>query len=170
MLRPIGGSGDEGQADSGLHDPGEFVLGLLGGVLQALQCHPVLGQVDPAILLELGHQVVDDPFVKVIPAQEVVAIGGLHLEHAFAQLQDGNVESAASQVEHQDCMVLALIDAIGQGGGGRFIDDPQHIETGDAAGILGRLALAVGEVGRSCDHRLGDFLAQVGLGIRLQLL
>ena len=45
-----------------------------------------------------------------------------------------------------------------------------HVQTGDAAGVLGRLALGVVEVGRDGDDRLVDLLAQIGFGVGLQLL
>ena len=44
------------------------------------------------------------------------------------------------------------------------IDDTLHVQTGDPAGVLGGLTLGVGEVGRHGDDRLGDGLAQIGLG------
>jgi hypothetical protein len=40
-----------------------------------------------------------------------------------------------------------------------------HIEPGDPAGVLGRLALRIVEVGRDSDDRLGDLLAGVRLGV-----
>ena len=85
-------------------------------------------------------------------------------------LHQRNVERAAAQVVHQDLVRFILVQAVGQRRGGRLVDDAQHFQARDAAGILGRLALRVGEVSRHGDDRLGHGLAQIGLGVALQLL
>jgi len=46
----------------------------------------------------------------------------------------------------------------------RFVDDAQHLQPGDLAGILGGLALLSFEIGRDGDDRLADLLAQEILG------
>ncbi len=51
-----------------------------------------------------------------------------------------------------------LIHAVGQSGGGRLVDDTLDIQTGDLAGVLGRLTLRVGEVSGNGDDGLGDGL------------
>ena len=49
-------------------------------------------------------------------------------------------------------------------------DDTADVQAGNGACVLGGLTLAVVEVGRDGDDGLGDGLAQVSLGVSLQLL
>ena len=161
---------DVRQVDLGRGRGRQLDLRLLGGLLEALEGLLVLGQVDALVLLELGQQPVDDALVEVVAAEVRVAVGRLDLEDALAQLQDRDVEGAAAQVVDGDLLVVLLVEAVGQGRRGRLVDDPLDLEAGDPAGVLGRLALRVVEVGRDGDDRLGDLLAEVRLGVRLELL
>ena len=171
MLRAGGVGGDEGQVDVGLGGGGQLHLRLLGGLLQTLQGHGVLTQVDAVLGLELVGHPVDDALVPVVAAQVVVASGGGYLEHAVAQLQHRHVEGAAAQVEHEDLLVVVdLVKAVGERRRGRLVDDTQDLQTGDLAGVLGGLALRVVEVGGHGDDGLGDGLAHLLLRVGLQLL
>ena len=118
---------------------------------------------------ETHHQALDDPVVEVLAAQIGVAAGGHHVEDTLGHLQDADVQRAAPQVEDGDLPTHLLPEAVGQGGGGGLVEDPQHVQAGDAAGVLGGLSLPVVEVGGDGDHCLGDRPAQVRLGIELQL-
>jgi NAD-specific glutamate dehydrogenase len=160
---------DERQVDLGLLGIGELDLGLLGGFLEALQRKLVVAQVDALLLLELLREVGDHPQVEVLAAQEGVAVGGLHLEHAVTDLEHRHVERAAAQVVDRNGAALALVHAVGKGSRRRLVDDAQHVEAGDAAGVLGGLALGVVEVGRDGDDRLLDLLAEIGFGGLLHL-
>ena len=165
VQRALGAGGDVGQVDRGLGGAGQLDLGLLAGLAQPLHGHLVLGQVHAVRVLELGHQPLDDLVVPVVAAEVVVTVGGLHLDGGeavlvLADLQQGHVEGAAAEVEDQDRLVaLALVQAVGQGGGGGLVDDAQDVQARDLAGLLGGLALGVGEVGRHGDDRVGDLLA-----------
>ena len=162
--------GDERQVDVGAHQAGQLDLRLFRRFLQALQRHAILPQVDAVGLLEFVGDVVDQALVEVVAAQTVVAGGGEHLEDAVADFHQRHVERAAAEVVHEDLVRVALVETVRQRRRGRLVDDALDLETRDAAGVLGRLALRVGEVGRHGDDRLGDGLAQIALGVRLQLL
>src|SRR5918996_1091213 len=73
-------------------------------------------------------------------------------------------------VDYEDRLVGLLVEPVGQRGRGRLVDDALDLEAGDAAGVLGGLALVVVEVRRDGDDRGVDGLAEIGLGVRLELL
>ncbi|EIL95189.1 putative NAD-specific glutamate dehydrogenase [Rhodanobacter spathiphylli B39] len=174
VLRTRGVGRHVRQVHVGLVVRGQLDLGALGGVLQALQRQRVLAQIDALLLLEFLDQIVDDAHVEVFATQEGVAVGGQHLELLLAvdlgNLDDRHVEGAAAQVVHRDLAIATLlVEAISQRSCRRLVDDALDVETGDLAGILGGLALAVVEVRRDGDHRLGDRLAEIVLGGLLHL-
>ena len=163
-------SRDERQIDLRRGDARQLDLGLFGGLLQALQRHLVGAQVDPVVALELVGKIVDETLVEIVAAEAVIAGRGEDLLHTVAHFDDGNVEGAAAEVVDHDLLTLLLIDAVGQGGRRRLIDDAADVEAGDDAGVLGGLALCVIEVGRHGNDGVGDLFAEISLRISLQLL
>ena len=94
----------------------------------------------------------------------------LHLEHAVADLEHRHVERAAAEVEDEDRLVVAfLVEAVRERGRGGLVDDAQHFEARDLTGLLGGLALGVVEVRGHGDDGLVHGLAEVALGVALQL-
>ena len=87
----------------------------------------------PCLLAELVGQVVDDALVEILAAEEGVAIGRLDLEHAVADLENRDVERAAAEIVDRDLAAALLLQAVGERGRGRLVDDAQHVEPGDAA-------------------------------------
>jgi hypothetical protein len=147
--------GDERQVDPWSAGRAELDLGLLRGLLEALHRHRVPGEVDAFLVLELlgGQRMIS--LVPVVAAEVRVAVGAEHLEDAVADVEDRDVEGAAAEVEDRDLLVLlALVQAVGERGRGRLVDDALDLEARDLAGVLGRLALGVVEVGRHGDDRL----------------
>ena len=96
VLWPRGVRRDVRKVDLGLAGARELNLRLLRSLLQALKRLLVFGEVDPLVLLELDQEPVDDALVKVVAAKVRVAVGRLDLKDAVAQLQDGDVERAAT--------------------------------------------------------------------------
>jgi len=169
VLGTGGVSRQVGQVDLSLLHGGKLNLGFLSGFFQALQRLAVVMNVNPAGLLEFLDEEIHHAQVKVITAQEGIAVGGTHLEDAFADIQHGYIESAAAEVINRDDLVLFLIQPVSQGGRGRFVDDAQHFKPGDTAGVFGGVALGVVEIRRHGNHGLVHSLTQVGFGVCLEL-
>src|SRR6185312_600974 len=146
------GRDDERQVDLGLAHARQLALRLLGDVFQALQGHLVLAQIDLVLLLEAEDEPVDDAAIEVLAAEEGVAGGRDDLEHAVADLEDRDVEGAAAEIVDRDLALDVAAEAVRERGGGRLVDDADDVEAGDAARVLGRLALAVVEVRGHRDH------------------
>ena len=171
----VRGHGQVLHGDGGAGGAGQFLLGLLGGFLQTLQGDLVLAQVNAVLVLDFADEPVDDLLIPIVAAQVVVAVGGLHLNGGeaviiLADLQQGHIEGATTEVEDQNGFIfLTLFEAISQCSRGRLVDDTQHVQACDGAGVLSGLTLSVVEVCRAGDHSVGDRLAEVGFGIALQL-
>ncbi len=163
--------GEIRQAEMGGDAGGEFDLGVLGRFHQPRGGLGVVAHIHAGGHLEALGQMLVDALVHVGAAELRVAAGGLDLEHALAELHDGHVERAAAEVDHHDAQFLPQpVEAVGQRGGGGFVDQAHHFETGDAAGILGGRALVVVEIGRHRHHGFFHRLAEKGFGIALDLL
>ncbi len=161
---------DERQVDRRVVGARQLALGPLGRLLEPLQRHAVAAQLDAGLGAEIVDQPVHDALVEVLAAEEGVAGGGAHLEDALRQLEDRDVEGAAPQVvDGDDLVVVAAVEAVGERRRRRLVEDAQHVEAGDLAGVLGRLALRIVEVGRDGDHRLADLLLQALLDELLDL-
>ena len=116
---------------------------------------------------EILGQVEDDRLVPERAAEPVVAAGADHPDQAVLDLDHGHVEGAAAEVVDQDGLVLALLQPVGDGGGGGLIQDRPDVQAGQPAGVGGGLALVGPEVGRAGDHDVGDLLvaAEGDLGV-----
>ena len=107
---------------------------------------------------------------RLSPPRCVSPLVDLHLDDALADFEDGDVERAAAEVVDGDGLVLLLVEPVRQRGRRRLVDDAQHFETGDLAGVLGRLALRVVEVRGNGDDGLRDRLPEVVFRGLLELL
>merc|ERR1719264_1188695 len=180
LLKP--GPGDGGVEVDALEQGVDLNVGLGGGRKGPLG--PLAGSPQPpqgalvalhvllVLPLELVDKVVDHAVVKVFSTEMGVTSGGLHLEDALFDGQDGDVEGAATKIEDQDVAfgrALLFVQAVGDGSSCRLVDDPENIEAADDSSILGRLPLAVVEVGWNCHDGVLDVVAQVSLSRLLHL-
>src|SRR3546814_8645462 len=73
-------------------------------------CSSDLGEIDALGLLEILREEFQQLGVEILAAQEGVAVGRLHLEHAVADLEDRDIERAAAKVVDRDRLVLVLVE------------------------------------------------------------
>ncbi len=81
--------------------------------------------------------------------------------------EDGDVEGAAAQIVDGEEPVLPLLQAVGERGRGGLVEQAEHVEAGEPAGVLGGLALGVVEVRGHGDDGAAD-AAELVLGVALQ--
>src|SRR2546430_16584522 len=87
--------------------------------------------------------------VEVVAAEHRVAARRDDLEHAARELENRQVEGAAAEVVDRVDALGGIFEAVGDGRGGRLVEQAQHVEAGDAAGVFRGLALGVVEIGRN---------------------
>ena len=85
----------------------------------------------------------------------------MYFEHAVADVQYGNVERAAAQIEYQNGLVGLFVQPVGERRGRRLIDYAQDVQAGNLTGVFGGLPLRIIEIGGHGDHRVGHLFAQV---------
>ena len=95
--------------------------------------------------------------------------GDVDYGYTVADFEDGDVKRTTTEVEHGNGFVLLLVKPVGQSGGRGLIDDALHFETGDLAGILGRLALRIVEICGNRDDGCRHLFTEVCFGRLLQL-
>ncbi len=156
--------GDKGKIDIGFHRCRQFHFGFFGGFFQPLQRHFVIAQIDALILLEFIRQVINKPQIEIFTTEMGIAIGGLNFKNAFADFQNGDIKGAAAQIKNRNFFLTFFVQTVGQRGRRGLIDNSQYIQTGNLAGILGCLALAVIKISRYRNDGIRHFFSQVFLG------
>ena len=96
------------------------------------------------------------PVIDIVAAQMRVAVGGEHFEDAVVQLEDRDIERAAAEIVDRDDAFLALVESVGERGGGGLVDQAQNFESCDAPGIARGLPLRVVEVSGDSDDGFRD--------------
>ena len=146
------------------HQPDDLIVGqrLAGLTGHQQQCAPLLrlfaGQLRRLTQLVIADEAGSDQGVEIVTAQGHVTGGGLDLEHPAGEFEHRHVEGAAPQVVDGIDALLALVQPIGDGGGGGLVDQAQHVQAGQPGRVLRGLALGIVEVGGHRDDGTGQFL------------
>ena len=143
-------------------EPESSIFAFSAASFRTLEGHLIVSQINALIFSEFIGQIIHQTQVKIFSAQVGISVGRLDFENTpFSDLQDGDIESAAAQIENSDFFFAFFIESVGQGCRSGLIDDSLDIETGDFSGILGCLPLTVVKIGGYGDDRIRDFFTQV---------
>src|SRR3989344_1313329 len=178
MFRSGGVGGNERNINLRFHRGRKFVFGFLGGFFQTLERQRVFGQINSLGFFKFGRQMVYKYLVEIIAAQMRIAANRPDFHGVRAYLQDRNVESAAPEIVDCDFLIFSArgrpsfggpSNPVSQGGRGRFRQDSFHVKAGDFARGFGGGPLGIVKISWNSYQRLGDFLAELGFGVALQL-
>ncbi len=160
------GARETGNDDFRLIALGQIVLRLDDGLpnrLDDLRHVPAVDVDEGAVLLEGVQHGLDEHLIEVVAAQMGVAVGRQHLKDAVLDAENRDVERAAAKVVDGDESGVPLVETVGERGRGRLVDDAQHVEPGEAAGIARRGALRVVEIRRHGDYRAVHLVVELSL-------
>lgn len=133
-------------------------------MLQASYLLGLTGELLLAVVKEVG--------VEVLTTKVSVTSGGLDGEDTALDVQERNIEGTTTEIVDEHVALLARLagtETVGNGGGGRLVDDTEDVEARNGTGVLGSLTLVVVEVGGDGDDGLLNLLAELGLGNLLHL-
>ena len=101
-----------------------------------------------------------------------VAARRAHFKYAVVQRQQGNIKRSAAEIENQHIPLTnrLLIEAIGNRGRCRLVDNSENIQAGNNTRILRRLALRIVEIRGHRHHCILYCITEVRLRDRLHLL
>lgn len=149
----------------------------IGGYLLALTQSNLEGfglfmKVGPAVFRSLGAKFYTGALceflrqgkIEIVAAEVGVAAGGEHSEDVSTLLEDSKVKGAAAQVKDGVATSAVGRQTVGQGGGGRFVENTLDGEAGEFAGPFGGLALSVVEIGGNGDDGAVDGRTEIGFG------
>jgi hypothetical protein len=143
----------------------EGTLGTLTSSAETTESTSITGEILLMLTLELVDEVVDEAVVEVLTTKVSVTSGGLNLEDALLNGQEGNIEGTTTQIEDQDVALTLslLVKTVGDSGGSRLVNDTEDVQTGNQTGVLGSLTLRVVKVGGNSDDSVVDGTTEIGL-------
>lgn len=124
------------------------------------------GDIDTIGFLIALDEVLDNTAVEIFTTEMGVTGSGKDLEDTLTKVEDGDIKGTTTKIIDKNLaiLLLSLVKAIGQSGGGGLVHDTKHLEASNFAGVLGSSSLSIVEVRRHSDNGLGDGLTKVVLG------
>ena len=157
--------------DLGLMSAGQDSLGLLALGSEATHSSGVTLDLNTGLLLESGHAEFDKDIIEIFTTEMGVTIGGLDLENTILDFEEGDIESATTEIEDKNVLLTLtlFVETVSDSSGGGLVDDTGDVESCDGTGILGGISLGVIEISWDSDDSGLDGLTEISLSNFLHL-
>ena len=157
--------------DFGRMSAGQNSLGLLTLGSEATHSSGVTLDIITGLLLEGGNAEVDEDIVEILTTEMGVTIGGLDLENTILDFEEGDIESATTEIEDKNVLLTLtlFVETVSDSSGGGLVDDTGDVESCDGTGILGGISLGVIEISWDSDDSGLDGLTEISLSNFLHL-
>lgn len=125
----------------------EGSLGLLNLALQFTHSAEIAADIGTSLLLVALDEVVNYAVIEIFTTKVGITSGSQDLKDTVFNGKKGDVESSTTEIINNDLRFLALlVKTVGDGGGGRLVDNTKDSKTGDSSCIFSSLALSVVKV------------------------
>ena len=84
---------------------------------------------------------IDQDLIKIITTKVPITVGRQYFKDTVTDIENGDIESSATQVENCDSGVGFLVETVGQRGGSWLVDDAFHFQSGNFTCIFRGLPL-----------------------------
>ena len=117
--------------DLGLMSAGQDSLGLLALGSEATHSSGVTLDLNTGLLLESGHAEFDKDIIEIFTTEMGVTIGGLDLEDTILNGEEGDIESATTEIEDKNVLLTLtlFVETISDSGGGGLVDNTLDVHS-----------------------------------------
>src|SRR5688572_9212587 len=92
-------------------------------------------QIETMFFLDFLDEKIGDLAIEIVASEMRVSVGCQNFKDAIFELQDGDIEGSPAKVIDGNRALSFLLEPIGQRGSGRFINNPQYVESCNHAGV-----------------------------------
>lgn len=140
-------------------------FGLFDFSFQFAQGAEVASNVCTGLLLVEFDEVIHDAIIEIFTTEMGITGCSEYFEDTVVDREERDIECSSTEIVDDDLgFSTFLVETVGDGGSGGFVNDAEDVEACDDSCVFGSLTLGVVEVGGNRDDCVGDFLAEVGFG------
>src|SRR5271154_5997583 len=111
------------------------------------------GEILLVLAFEFLDKMVNETVIKILASQMGISGSRFNLENSLLNSQERHIKGSTTEIKDENVLfaLCFLVETVGDGGSGRFVDDTKDIKPCNQTGVLGGLSLRVVEISGDCD-------------------